>query len=272
MKKHFAFTLDLEADHAGPVRQYEIFKEPHKIEQVLSILNSIGVKITIFVVGEIFGRYPDIIKIFEKYDCEFEVHSYSHNVVNPHLEYEIERVKSAYFDYFNRYPTGYRAPLGKISSPAIALLEKHGFLYDSSIFPSYYPNPFRYLFHNRKIHYFNNSNIVEIPLTSITPFRLTLSLSYIKLLGLKFFLKLFQVFDLPDVICFSSHLHDFIISENSYNKLPYFWKFIYSRNKFSGIDFCIKFLKYIKQRDYQFCFMSDIYKLYKQSSRPSGNS
>lgn len=258
--KLFAFTLDLEPDYAGCVNQYKIFEDPARIEKILSFLHSFGVKITVFVVGEIFNLYPDIIKIFEDYNCEFEVHSYSHNGIVTNLEYEIEKSKKAYFNYFKTYPRGYRAPQGKISKAAIKLLKKHKFLYDSSVFPSYYPNPFRYLFYNRDIHYASGSNIMEIPLTSITPFRTMLSLSYIKLLGIKFYSKLFRLFSLPEIICFDTHLHDFIFNESSYDKLSYFWKFIYGRNKLSGIDFCIELLNIIKQKEYQFCFMSEIYK------------
>lgn len=259
--KLFAFTIDLEADYGGVVNQYEIFKEPNKIEEVLSALNSLDVKITVFTVGEIFELFPDIIKIFEKYNCEFEVHSNSHNLNYPDSESEIENAKKGYFNYFNKYPIGYRAPQGRISSQGIKLLEKHGYLYDSSIFPSYFPNPFLYLFSKRHIHFFGNSNIMEIPLTSISPLRLTLSISYMKLFGVNFFTKL----SFPDVICFDSHLHDFIHNEKSFNTLPLFWKIIYSRNKYNGIDYCKKFLNQIKQEGFRFCYMSEIYKLHKKS-------
>lgn len=263
--RRFAFTFDFEASYSGCVGQYEIFHDREKIEHILSILRPLDVKMTVFVVAEIFKLYPEIVRIFERYNCEFEVHSYSHNVVNQDLEYEITKAKTAYFDYFKKYPSGYRAPLGKISLDTIKLLEKHGFLYDSSIFPSYYPNPLRYIFRNRKVHYFGNTNIMEIPITSITPFRLTLSLSYVKLLGINSYLKLLRIFNPPDFICFSSHLHDFIVSDNAYSKLPPFWKFIYGRNMFSGIDFCVAFLKYIKRKGYKFCFLSEIYELCKRS-------
>ena len=257
--KQFAFTLDLEAEHAGIVDQYEIFKDPSGIEAFLVAIQSTGAKITVFTVGEAFDRFPDIIKLFEKYDCEFEAHSYSHNINDPDSEDEIQKVKSAYFNYFGKYPIGYRAPQGRISRAGIEALEKNGFLYDSSIFPSYYPNPFKYLFSNRDLHFHEGSGLMEIPLTSITPFRLTLNISYIKLFSLEFFLKLCKMFELPDIINFNSHLHDFIVNENSYSKLPPFWKFIFGRNKYSGIDYCVKFLKYIKQEGYQFCYMSEIY-------------
>jgi len=257
--KLLAFTLDLEADYGGVVNQYRIFKEPEKVENLLSDLDSLGVKITVFVVGEILELFPDIVKIFEKYNCEFEPHSYSHNFESPDSEEEIKKARDVYLAYFKKYPKGYRAPRGKISDSGIKNLEKHGFLYDSSIFPSYFPNPFRHLFSNRKIHYYKNSNIVEIPLTSVSPFRITLSISFIKLLGISFFKKI----TLPDFICLDSHLHDFIISEDSFSKLPLFQKFIYSRNKYRGIELCMKFLEYVKDQGYKFCYMSEIYELFR---------
>lgn len=258
--KLFAFTLDLEADYAGMLTEYNIFKDPDKIEEVLSALKALDVKITVFSVGEIFEQFPETIKLFEKYNCEFEPHSYSHNFNHPDSEDEIEKAKAAYINYFQKNPTGYRAPRGMISFPGIKNLERQGFSYDSSIFPSFFPNPFKYLLSNREPHYFGNSNMLEIPITSVSPFRITLSISYIKLLGL----NLFKMVSSPDVICFGSHLHDFIVNDTSYNKIPSIWKLIYSRNKLNGLDLCIKFLEHIKQKGYKFCFMSEIYNSYKK--------
>jgi hypothetical protein len=258
----FAFTIDLESDYGGVVGQYEIFKDPAKIEELLYALDSFGVKITVFSVAEIFELFPDIINLFEKYNCEFEPHSYSHNFDNPDSEAEIEKAKSVFVRYFNKEPKGYRAPRGKISDSGIMCLEKYHFLYDSSIVPSYFPNPFKYLLSNRKVHYYKNSDIMEIPFTSLSPLRLPLSVSYIKLLGLKFYTML----SLPDVACFGSHLHDFIIDECSFSKLPLKWKFIYNRNKYRGIELCMKYLKHVSDKGYSFCFMSEIYNAHKNSN------
>jgi len=264
--KLFAFTLDLEPDY-GRSGQYELFQKTRDIEEVLIILASFDVKLTVFTVGEVFELYPDVIRLFEKYACEFEVHSYSHDLRHPDSEFEIQQAKKAYFSYFQKYPKGYRAPEGRISDGGIEILAREGFHYDSSIFPSYFPNPFRYLFRDRQIHYHINSQIMEIPLTAITPFRLTLSVSYLKLCGFDFYRKLFQTYDLPEFICFDSHLHDFIPSENTFRKLPSFWNLIYSRNKYKGIDYCIEFLQYVKNEGYNFHFMSEIYDLNKQAIR-----
>lgn len=204
--------------------------------------------------------FPDVVKVFEKYNCEFEPHSYSHDFGSPDSESEIIKAKEAYMAYFRKPPKGYRAPRGKISASGIKSLEKHGFLYDSSIFPSYFPNPFKYLLTNRNAHYYNDSEVMEIPFTSLSPLRFSLSISYIKLLGISFYKKL----SLPDVVCFGSHLHDFIINEESFDKLSLIWKLIYTRNKFRGTDLCIKYVEHIKQKGYKFCHMSELYTLHKK--------
>jgi hypothetical protein len=264
--KLFAFTIDLESEYVGLIdrTQNEIFNDLDKIDEVLSILTSLDVKITVFVMGKLFDLFPEVIKLMDDYQCEFEAHSYSHDYKNPDSEFEIVKAKEAYFNYFNKYPKGYRAPRGKISKRGIKHLEKHGFLYDSSIFPSYFPNPFRYLFSNKDIHYFNGSGTMEIPFTSITPLRLTLSISYIKLFGVDFYIKLSNMFPLSPVICFDSHLHDFIHVDSSFNKLPLYWRIPYGRNKLKGTEYCVKYIKYMKQMGYQFCFMSELYELGKK--------
>ncbi len=258
--KLFAFTLDLESDYAGNMDEDEIINDISAIDDLLSALHSLDIKITVFAVGKIIELYPDVIKTFEKYNCEFEAHSYSHDFSKPDSEHEIEKVKAAYFNYFGRYPIGYRAPRGLISPSGINALEKHGFSYDSSVFPSYFPNPFKYLFSPKEVHYHAGTNIMEIPFTSVSPLRLTLSISYIKLFGTNLFTKV----SLPDIICFDSHLHDFIIKDKSFSKLPLIQRILYSRNRDRGIEKCLEFLKHIKQNGYEFCYMSDIYNLHKK--------
>jgi peptidoglycan/xylan/chitin deacetylase (PgdA/CDA1 family) len=258
--KLFAFTLDLEAEYGGVLNNYEIFNNHEQIEKVLSTLDSLGVKTTVFIVGKIFELFPDVIGLFQKYNCEFEIHSYSHSFNSPDTEFEIEQSKLAYLNYFGKPPTGYRAPRGKISHAGFSLLKKHGFLYDSSIFPSYFPNPFRYLFCNKQAHYYNDSEIMEIPFTSVSPFRLILSVSYLKFIGINFFMAQ----SLPDIICFDSHLHDMIVNKSSFGKLPWIWKLVYSRNKYKGMDYCVQFLKAVKEKGYQFCYMSELYNYHKE--------
>ena len=263
-EKLWAFTLDLESDYAGLIHRYGIFECKDSIERLLENLLSLGIKITVFSVGEVFERYPQIISLFSGYQVEFEVHSYTHNLMKTDSHDEIGMARDAYYNFFKRYPSGYRAPQGRISYSGIKRLESYGFKYDSSVFPSYYPNPLRYLAKNRQAHYLEGSQVVELPFTSVSPMRITLSISYIKLMGFSFFRRLLDTFGVPNVVCFDSHLHDFIVNEDSYDKLPFRWKLVYSRNKYKGLDYFCAFFDYIKSKGYRSCFMSELYNIEKE--------
>lgn len=262
--KLFAFTLDLESDYSGCMDEHLIFRDLHKIEEVLSALNSLDVKITVFTVGSIFEAYPEVIRLFEKYECEFEAHSYSHDFRHPDSKDEIVRSRDAYYKYFGHHPRGYRAPRGDVSPEGIRLLEKYGFLYDASITPAFFPNPFRFLNYNKRPHYLDGTNVMEIPITPVSTFRLALSISYIKMIGVERFITLSNTAEMPDTVCFNSHLHDFIIKEDSFNKLFPVWRLLYGINKHKGMEFCERYLNFISGKGYRFCYMSEIYELNKR--------
>ncbi len=263
-RKIFAFTLDLESDHSGLLKdEYQILGNPDKIEKFLDFLVLRGVKLSVFVVGEVLEKFPHIIQIFKNHDCEFHCHSYSHTPAFPDSREEIQKSKECFSRVFNRPPDGYRAPLGKISRKGITLLEEMGFKFDSSIFPSYFPNPFKYLLKPRNPYYYDNSKILEIPLTSLSPLRITFSLSYIKLLSLKSYQKILKLSRLPRVINFSSHLHVFFTNPRLINQLPFIWQKIYKRNSAKGFDYMEEILKYLKEKGYHFGYISEIYRRYK---------
>lgn len=263
--KRLAFTLDLESDYSGVLADhYGVFRNRAAIEELLSELDRMEVKLTVFCVGQVLERFPDVVRIFEYYKSEFQVHSYSHNLKEPDSELEVMKAKSAYFAYFGRNPTAYRAPQGRISKEGLKRLEQHGFLYDSSIFPSYFPSPFRYLFSKRRIHRVHHAKLVEIPIASVTPFRLTLSASFVNLLSFPFYKTLFRLFPAPDDIVYASHLHDLIFCEDSYCQLPFYWRWIYHRNKHDGLGQTVRLLTYLREKGYRFCYMSELYESFLQ--------
>ncbi len=257
--KLFAFSIDLEPDYASIINRYDIFRDTARIEELLSALTSMNIKITIFVLGEILEMFPDAIRVFEKYGCEFGLHGYSHKLDTP-IESEIKKGKAAFFEYFGKYPTGYRALRGKMTDKGIDILEKEGFLYDATIYPSFFPDPARGLFQDKNIHYYGNSNIMEIPCASVTPFRITFSISFMKLIGLGFYLKR----AMPDIISFETHMHDYIIDEDSFGKLSPLWRRIYGRNKYKGLEFTVQLVKHLRREGYRFCYMSEIYEMHKR--------
>lgn len=260
-KKYFAFTLDLESDHGGLLdkKEYNSLESPENIEALLRLLAEERVKISVFVVGRLLEKYPDVIELFRKYGAEFHAHSYSHDPNAADSREEIEKVRRAFETYFKAPPLGYRAPLGKITDQGIANLEEAGFQFDASVFPSYRPNPFKYLLFPRKPHRYKNSSIMEIPNSSLTPFHLTFSISYIKLLGYGMYRNLMRLWPLPRVLVFGSHLHDFLPHDPAIERLPFFWRRVYRRNQVKGWEYTRRMIRLCRSKGYDFAYMSEIY-------------
>jgi len=270
MNRLFCLTMDLEAAVSGILEEdYSILEDTSAIESFLDGLNQRGVPLTVFVVGEILERFPRVIEIFRKKGCEFHCHSHTHDPQAPDSEAEIAACREAFQRAFGHPPRGYRAPQGRISDSGVRHLEAQGFAFDSSVFPSYYPNPFRYLFRNRKPHYIRGGNLLEIPFTAISPLRVTLSISWIKLLGWRAYRSLLKISSLPGELVFGTHLHDFFLSRSQLSRLPRFWRFIYSRNRGRGEQLLYRALDYFQERGVEFTTISSIYKRYEKSADAS---
>lgn len=270
MKRLFCLTMDLEATVSGILEtDYSILKNPAPIEAFLDVLEKKGVPLTVFVVGEILERFPLIIDCFRRRKCEFHCHSHTHNPKAPDSADEIASCRDAFERTFGISPLGYRAPQGRISREGIHNLEKQGFLFDSSVFPSYYPNPFRYLLRNRSPHRIKGSRLLEIPFTAVSPFRITLSISWIKLLGWPVYHNLLRISRLPRELVFGTHLHDFFLTHQQLRRLPLFWRFIYSRNHGKGITLLHRALDFFNRQDVEFATMSAVYQRYGVGNNPS---
>ncbi len=263
MARSFSFTLDLESDYASlvPEVRNRILEQPSKVGEVLGALGEKGIRGTAFVVGQVIENYPKIIDVFERHEWEFELHSYSHDTSRPDTADELAKGREAFVRRFGREPIGYRAPQGRITAEGIGRLIDLGFRYDASVFPSYFPNPLRYLVMPRDPHFWPvdaRRSLLEIPFTTVTPLRFTLSTSYMKLLGPGFYRAAIGAFGLPDVICFDSHLHDFIVDEDSYRELPPFWRFVYGRNKHAGVSITTGLLDFVRLKGYEFRYLSEV--------------
>jgi hypothetical protein len=257
----FAMTLDLESDFSGALRnETSLLLRLDSVEHLLHRLEDRNVKLSVFTVGQLLERFPKMIELLVRYGAEFHCHSYSHDPAAPDSEEEIRRSREVFIRYFGRPPQGYRAPDGRISPQGIGLLERYGFKFDASIFPSYYPNPLKYLFRNSQVHYFRDSGLVEIPNTPISPLRIMLSLSYVKLLGIGLYRRMLRWSRLPDTAVFGAHLHDFFTDDEALERMSRFWGFVYRRNQHQGLTFMEDILDYFHANGYDFVYISEIYR------------
>lgn len=255
-------TLDLEPDHAGLMpERFDLLDKIREIKEILDYFKKKEIPLTVFVTGRTIEKKPDTVDLFRKYECEFQSHGYTHNPKKANDYEEIKKGKKIFKDYFGYDPIGYRAPDGKITKKAIKNLEKLGFEFDSSIFPSIWPNPFRYIHLKDQPFFIYNTNILELPFSVLYPLRITFSISYIKLIGYNVNSYFFNRFKQQDIIVFDSHLHD-LIQNNLYKKLSPFWKFIYSRNNINGLKYMKKTIDLVIDNNYTFVKINDILKKY----------
>jgi peptidoglycan/xylan/chitin deacetylase (PgdA/CDA1 family) len=256
--KQFCLTLDLENDWNFDEAGYDhlVF---NYLDEFIKLIQSLDVPLSIFVVGKAIEKFPEEIdKLRNQLDCEFHLHSYSHDLSKQYdFGTEVRRGKQAYRSHFGRDPIGYRAPQGNIETGEFRILEEEGFKFDSSIFPSYRPGVYQNL--GMPLEPYippESSELIEFPLGVIRGVRIPLSQSYFKLIGTPLG-KLLDFAPLPDICIYNIHLHD-IYETDSHDQLPPIKKAIFKRNMDRSETMLINNIKSFKHRGYCFTKMSTL--------------
>tara|TARA_Y100000310_G_C20596600_1_gene770837 strand:- start:350 stop:1129 length:780 start_codon:yes stop_codon:yes gene_type:complete len=126
------FSVDVEKD---------LHMESYKgvlegIPRLLKILDEFKIKGNFFVTGEVIEKYPKIIKEINKRGHEVGIHGYSHkrfdSMKKPEKLEEINKSMYAFKKVLGKNPKGFRAPQHSIDKESLRILEKKGFVYDSS--------------------------------------------------------------------------------------------------------------------------------------------
>lgn len=256
MDKIACLTLDLEPDHAGYAPEKYNCWNKVKLGTLFQLLKKNKVKLSVFVVTKSLKKNPGIINKFQDNGSEFHLHSHSHNMKKPDSQNEISLGKKVFKKYFGYNPIGFRAPGGLISKQGLENLKNDGFRFDASIIPSFWPKP-SFFFKPNRPYLDKETDLSEIPFSTVSPMRFPITLSFIKLLGWDFYKFLFNVFGLPNPLIFSFHLHDLWNSSNQ-KSLPISWKARYFRNKDKGLLFLENFLIYFQSKGYTFITMNKL--------------
>lgn len=115
------------------------------VPKVLDTLEEAEVKATFFIPGWTVENHPGPSEKVLRAGHEIAHHSYSHRWVadEPTAEIEeMERGLEALKEVLGVVPKGYRSPAGEVSPGLFKLMQKHGFLYDSSLMD--HINPYRH--------------------------------------------------------------------------------------------------------------------------------
>jgi len=108
--------------------------------EILEIFDTFGVKATFFILGEVAGYYPHLVKEISARKHEIACHSARHVDLWHHshesFRQELRQAKATLESLTGQTVVGFRAPNLVIEDWIIPILQEEGFLYDSSVCPS----------------------------------------------------------------------------------------------------------------------------------------
>lgn len=176
-----AFTIDLEDWFQGltstnpQIDQWPRFESRvvPATRRLLAILAQYDVQATFFVLGYVADHHPALIEAIQNGGHEIAVHGYWHYYVSrltpAEFSLELQRSLKAIMAVTGQMPAGHRAPYFSVNQTTpwvYDILQDHGFLYDSSIFPirnGYYGYPGM----PRFPYNIPGSTLIEFPLSTL---------------------------------------------------------------------------------------------------------
>ena len=114
------------------------------VPRILSTLDELELKITFFVVGQdaVIPENQDAIRMLADHGHEIANHSFHHEQSLPaytpeQLENEFEMAENAIENVVGQKLVGFRGPGFSLSDQTLKLLQRRGYLYDCTTFPTY---------------------------------------------------------------------------------------------------------------------------------------
>jgi len=178
------FSIDVEeifhAEYVRHTQKKHYYRTPINIPFILELLREYNITSTLFVVGEVAEKYPDIMNMIEEEGHEIAFQSWRHI---PLWDMDAGTFKEEVEKFARIHPDciGFRAPSFSLNNDtkwALDVIKEAGYRYDSSIFPTRTPlygvprSPIKIYYPSlddisKENH--SNSGILEFPL-AVYPF------------------------------------------------------------------------------------------------------
>jgi peptidoglycan/xylan/chitin deacetylase (PgdA/CDA1 family) len=204
-------SVDVEEDLHLDLQKKKTFNNIEEMHELLATFANLNIRATLFVTGDVIQKYPDDVKEWSK-KHEIGCHSRYHIPINflslTERENDIMEYLKLYRDLFSTRPEGYRAVQNIIDWDQIQLIEKSGFVYDSSIIEkipvfrikqlprgSTPPHPY----HPNETNYLSTGKMKlwEIPISSSPFVHFPLYGTWIRYFGPSFFKALYKTSSPP---------------------------------------------------------------------------
>jgi len=263
-RKIACLTLDMEPDYGDPEGRIRLLENPDFFERYTDIINRHSAKVTMFTVTSLFERFEEHFeRLGNHIPLEYAAHSHSHDPHNAASRDEVEKSGQVIANINKGVPLGYRAPIGQITKEGLEHLIDTGYDYDASLYTSVRPGKFGYANLDKPNSPFRitrgDESLIEFPFTSLSGVRIVFGLSYVKLLGWRFYSLVWKIFGLPEIALALSHPHDFYFHELAGFHPISSEKIALSRNAPRAFEYYDKMIEMLKQQDYEFMHMSELY-------------
>lgn len=253
-----AFTLDVEHDYGSRTGRFEVFADVCGAARFEDFIGAARLPVSAFAVSDLLAEFPAAVDFLRRISAEVHSHSKSHNTKTGDLAVETADSLRAIRGMFPGGVIGYRAPHGALDARHLDAIAAAGYDFSASVFPSFRPGVFCNL--TTGIEPFRHPNgLAELPFAVVRGIRLILSVSYVKLLGWRFFEAAIEIFGLPDVVIVDAHLHDFLDTP-AYRRLAGLPRALWGVNRSRGIEYAGWLVELLRKRGYVFTTVSEIYR------------
>ncbi len=243
-------------DYGGRLDRLETLEQRGAVEGFTRLIAEEKVPLSAFVQTGLLTRFPDAAQVLKRLAVDFHSHSCSHARRGFESRVEMETSRKAVQDIFNVPCGGYRAPFGRFHPSDMEILADLGYDFDASVFPSYRPGVFSNIGASLDPGLWP-CGLLEIPFGVVPRARLVLGISYMKLLGYGVYSALMRLFDLPRVVVFYGHLHDYMPTPGL-SELPFAVRSAFARNSGQACAITRRFFAHLRRRGYVFLTMSDL--------------
>ncbi|NIO44337.1 MAG: polysaccharide deacetylase family protein [Candidatus Aenigmarchaeota archaeon] len=167
--KHMMITIDVEPFVCTSKNNMHYDASYDGLKNLIDLFEDLKIKSTFFVVSEFANKYPKIIREIVNVGHEIashgEFHFHKYSIMKTiEAKKFLKKSKKTLEKITRKNIIGFRAP--QMKHPSYNVLRECGFLYDSSLHPTYIPGYYNNFFSKRKI--FKQDNIFIVPI-SVAP-------------------------------------------------------------------------------------------------------
>lgn len=167
-KKDKVCFVSIDVEHDVGTEDNKSFQGVENMGRLLAVFQNPAVPLTLFVTGDVLQKYPHEARNWSG-TYEIASHSFSHRFFDgltyQEKERDIKKFSELYRNLFGKEPKGFRAPSHVIDDETFAILEKYGFMYDSSVVPHYPPlKSYRGYKGKAPVRPFRKAGVRELPL------------------------------------------------------------------------------------------------------------